>query len=98
MTALVILIAVFLTAILSAMLGMAGGLVLMGGLALVLPVSAAMVTHGAVQSVSNGWRAVLLRRFIAWKALAALDRAWLLIALCRSPSQARRWARGCWRT
>lgn len=69
MTALVILITVFLTAIVSAMLGMAGGLVLMGVLALLLPVSVAMVTHGAVQSVSNGWRAVLLRRFIAWRAL-----------------------------
>ncbi|MGY6628658.1 MAG: TSUP family transporter [Oceanicaulis sp.] len=69
MTALVILIAVFFTAILSAMLGMAGGLVLMGVLALVLPVPAAMVTHGAVQSVSNGWRAVLLRRFILWRTL-----------------------------
>lgn len=69
MTTLVTLITVFLTAILSAMLGMAGGLVLMGVLALLLPVSAAMVTHGAVQSVSNGWRAVLLRRFILWKAL-----------------------------
>lgn len=69
MTTLVILITVFLSAIVSAMLGMAGGLVLMGVLALVLPVSAAMVTHGVVQSVSNGWRAVLLRRFILWKAL-----------------------------
>ncbi|WBQ12290.1 sulfite exporter TauE/SafE family protein [Hyphomonadaceae bacterium BL14] len=69
MTTLVILITVFLSAIVSAMLGMAGGLVLMGVLALVLPVPAAMVTHGVVQSVSNGWRAVLLRRFILWKAL-----------------------------
>ncbi len=69
MTALVILITVFLTAIMSAMLGMAGGLVLMGVLALILPVSAAMVTHGAVQSVSNGWRAVLLRRFVMWRTL-----------------------------
>ncbi len=69
MTTLVILITVFLSAIVSAMLGMAGVLVLMGVLALVLPVPAAMVTHGVVQSVSNGWRAVLLRRFILWKAL-----------------------------
>ncbi|MBI1264504.1 MAG: TSUP family transporter [Alphaproteobacteria bacterium] len=69
MTVPVILITVFLTAVLSAMLGMAGGLILMGVLALLLPVPAAMVTHGAVQSVSNGWRAVILRRFILWRAL-----------------------------
>jgi len=69
MTALVILIAVFLTSALSAMLGMAGGLVLMGVLALILPVPAAMVAHGMVQSVSNGWRAVLLRRYVLWRAL-----------------------------
>ncbi|KAA5802358.1 TSUP family transporter [Alkalicaulis satelles] len=71
MTALIILIAVFLTSALSAMLGMAGGLVLMGVLALWLPVPAAMVTHGLAQSVANGWRAVLLRRFILWRALGA---------------------------
>jgi len=35
-----------------------------------MPVSAAMVTHGAVQFVSNGWRAVLHRRHIAWRIIA----------------------------
>jgi len=69
MTALMILLAVLATAFLSAVFGMAGGLILMGVLAALLPVSAAMVMHGAVQSVSNGWRAVLLRRFILWRAL-----------------------------
>lgn len=33
---------------------MAGGLVLMGALALLLPVSAAFVTHGILQLVANG--------------------------------------------
>jgi uncharacterized membrane protein YfcA len=48
---------------------MAGGLMLMGALTLVMPVSAAMVTHGAVQFVSNGWRAVLHRKHIAWRII-----------------------------
>lgn len=57
------------TATLSGVFGMAGGLMLMGGLALVLPVSAAMVTHGAVQLVSNGWRAILHRAHIDWRII-----------------------------
>ncbi|XBQ16133.1 MAG: sulfite exporter TauE/SafE family protein [Oceanicaulis sp.] len=63
------LIAVAFTAALSAMFGMAGGLVLMGVLAALYPVSAAMVTHGVVQSVSNGWRGALLRRWVIWRAV-----------------------------
>jgi len=43
---------------------------LMGALTLVMPVSAAMVTHGAVQFVSNGWRAVLHRQHIKWNIIA----------------------------
>ena len=61
--------AVFLTALISAIFGMAGGLILMGVLAALYPVAGAMVAHGLIQSVSNGWRAVLLRRFILWRAL-----------------------------
>jgi uncharacterized membrane protein YfcA len=56
----------FVTATLSGVFGMAGGLILMGGLALVLPVSAAFVTHGILQLVANGWRAVLHRRHVRW--------------------------------
>lgn len=69
MTSIIILFAVLVTAFLSAVFGMAGGLILMGVLAALLPVPAAMVMHGAVQSVSNGWRAVLLRRYILWKSI-----------------------------
>ena len=61
-----LIIAAFLTALLSGIFGMAGGLVLMGALALVLPVSVAFVTHGLLQLVANGWRAVLHRQHIAW--------------------------------
>jgi len=61
-----IVIMAFLTATLSGVFGMAGGLVLMGALALVLPVSAAFVTHGILQLVANGWRAILHARHVRW--------------------------------
>ena len=61
-----LVVAAFLTATLSGIFGMAGGLVLMGALALVLPVSAAFVTHGILQFVANGWRAVLHRHHVKW--------------------------------
>jgi uncharacterized membrane protein YfcA len=56
----------FVTATLSGVFGMAGGLVLMGALAFVLPVQAAFVTHGILQLVANGWRAFLHRRHVRW--------------------------------
>ncbi len=62
----VILFAVFATAVLSGVLGMAGGLVLMGVLVLVAPVPAAMALHGVAQAASNGARWVLLRRHTHW--------------------------------
>jgi uncharacterized membrane protein YfcA len=65
----ILLAATFVTAFISGVFGMAGGLILMGVLALLLPVSAAMVVHGAVQSVSNGWRAILHIRWIDWRIL-----------------------------
>ncbi|WP_323761546.1 sulfite exporter TauE/SafE family protein [Maricaulis sp.] len=70
MIAAFILIATFVTAFISGVFGMAGGLILMGALALVLPVASAMVVHGVIQSVSNGWRAVLHLKWIDWRILA----------------------------
>lgn len=67
--ALFLIVTAFLTATLSGIFGMAGGLILMGALAFVLPVSAAFVTHGLLQLVANGWRAVLHRRHICWPIL-----------------------------
>lgn len=49
-----IVLTALVTAFLSGIIGMAGGLVLMGALALLLPVSAAFVTHGILQLVANG--------------------------------------------
>lgn len=69
MTQILLLILVLVTATVSGVFGMAGGLMLMGGLTLVMPVSAAMVTHGAVQFVSNGWRAILHRAHIDWRII-----------------------------
>lgn len=65
-----IIVTAFFTATLSGIFGMAGGLMLMGALAFVLPVSAAFVTHGILQLVANGWRAVLHRKYINWRILA----------------------------
>ena len=55
----------FITAAISGVFGMAGGLLLKGALALVLPVSAVFVAHGLLQLVANGWRAVLHRQHIS---------------------------------
>ena len=62
-----ILVAALITSAVSGVLGMAGGLMLMGALALVLPVSAALVTHGLIQMTANGWRALLHRRHVQWR-------------------------------
>ena len=48
----------FITSAISGIFGMSGGMILMGYLAFVLPVSAAMMMHGATQAVANGYRAI----------------------------------------
>lgn len=92
-TTILLLFLVLITATVSGVFGMAGGLMLMGGLALAMPVSAAMVTHGAVQFVSNGWRAVLHRRHIRWPIIAlygagSAAAAGLLALVTYDPSKA----------
>lgn len=67
--ALLILISAFFTAGISGVFGMGGGLIFMGIIATFLTVSEAMVVHGAVQSVSNSYRAYLLRDGICWNIL-----------------------------
>ena len=90
--AIFILASAFATATLSGVFGMAGGLVLMGALALVLPVSATFVTHGVLQLVANGWRAVLHRRhvrwdIVGWYALASLIAGVLVSLAAFTPSK-----------
>lgn len=92
LTAAFLVISASLTATLSGIFGMAGGLVLMGALALVLPVSAAFATHGILQLVSNGWRAFLQRdhiqwRIIGWYAVASTVAAGAVMALAITPSK-----------
>ncbi len=69
MIAAAILLTVLVTAVISGVLGMAGGLILMVVLASVLPVSTAMILHGAVQATSNGARFVFLRDRMMWSVL-----------------------------
>lgn len=58
--------AVFATSAVSSVFGMAGGMMLMGVLAWLLPVAPAMVLHGAVQATANGYRAWLNRQDVVW--------------------------------
>ncbi|MEO1476658.1 MAG: sulfite exporter TauE/SafE family protein [Pseudomonadota bacterium] len=51
----------------SGIFGMAGGMVLMGVLVALVPVATAMITHGAIMMVANGWRAYLLRGDVDWR-------------------------------
>ena len=66
-----IILAVFLTSVLSGVLGMAGGIILMAVLISTLSVSSAMIAHGLVQATANGSRAVFLRQHIQWSILPA---------------------------
>lgn len=69
MTILLLALAAFATAVLSATLGMAGGLVLMGVFTWALPVPEAMVLHGLTQLLANGGRAVTLRAHLQSRGL-----------------------------
>lgn len=69
MLALIVLPAILLTSFISGMMGMAGGMILMGLLALMLPIVPAMLLHGATQLASNGSRAWIHRKHIQWQIL-----------------------------
>jgi len=64
-----VLIATVCTAFISGVFGMAGGMILMGILTWILPVSTAMVLHGIIQLTSNGLRSILHRKYIQWAIL-----------------------------
>lgn len=92
LAAAVVVAAAFLTAAVSGVLGMAGGLLLMGVLLLVLPPALAFVVHGLLQLVSNGWRAVLQRRHlrprvVAWYALGSVLAAGTVATVAFVPSK-----------
>ncbi|MBV1705594.1 MAG: TSUP family transporter [Hyphomicrobiales bacterium] len=67
LTALLIGIVVLLTAMISGVFGMAGGLILLGILLVVLDVGPAMILLGFTQFASNGWRTLLWRRHVRWQ-------------------------------
>lgn len=62
-----VLISVLGTSILSGIFGMAGGFVLMGILAAILPASTAIALHGFAQIIANGTRALNLIRHVDWR-------------------------------
>jgi uncharacterized membrane protein YfcA len=65
----VTLLSVVLTAIISGVIGMAGGMILMGIFVTMLSVPTAMILHGIAQATSNGSRMWILRRHIVWHVL-----------------------------
>ncbi len=86
-----VLLAALVTATVSGVLGMAGGLLLMGALLLVLPATTAFVAHGLLQLVSNGWRTWLHRRhvhgrIVAWYAAGSVLAGLGVAAVSYSPS------------
>jgi uncharacterized protein len=91
--AIFLIAAAFITAAISGVFGMAGGLMLKGAIALVLPVSATFVTHGLLQLVANGWRAVIHRRHVGWSIVAvyafgSLVAGLIMAALAVEPTKA----------
>ena len=87
-----VVLAAFVTATVSGVLGMAGGLLLMGALLLVLPAATAFVVHGLLQLVSNGWRAFLQRRHlrwavVGWYAVGAVAAGGAVALVAYSPSK-----------
>jgi uncharacterized membrane protein YfcA len=81
--------AAFVTAVLSGILGMAGGVALLGVLLLFLPQLVAIPVHGVIQLVSNGSRVVAQRRharfdWILWYALPLVPAGWLGLAAAQA--------------
>jgi uncharacterized membrane protein YfcA len=92
LAAVFVLVMAFVTSVMSGVFGMAGGLVLMGGLTLILPVSAAFVAQGLIQLVANGWRAILHRQHLRWRivliyAAASLAAGVLVSLIAFRPSK-----------
>ena len=88
----VILLAALATATISGIFGMAGGLIFMGVIASFMGVAEAMVVHGAVQSISNSYRAFLLKGHVRWDifikiCMGAVPTLALLLLLRYVPSK-----------
>lgn len=70
-TVVFILLTTLVTAFISGIFGMAGGLILMAVLTALVSVAMAMVIHGTLQMVANGYRAFLLRDAMVWPVVRA---------------------------
>ncbi len=97
----VIGIAAVLTAVLSAVAGLGGGIILLAVIAQFFPPVVAIPIQGGIQFFSNSSRAVLLRQQIAWSvvwrtALLMLPASFLGVAVATSiPENATRVVLGC---
>jgi len=85
-------VSVLATSFISGIFGMAGGMVLMGVLLAIMPLSAAMVLHGITQMASNGWRAWLWRahvdlRIVGWFSAGSILAALAFAAMSAIPSK-----------
>lgn len=69
LAALIILLTTLVTSFISGIFGMAGGLVLMGVLIALVSVPMAMILHGSIQLVANGYRSFLLSEHINWPSV-----------------------------
>lgn len=69
MVLVIVLLIIFLTSLISGIVGMAGGLILIVALVLLMPVPVAMILHGIVQGTANGSRFWFLRKHTAWQIL-----------------------------
>ena len=65
----IVLGAIIFTSFISGILGMAGGMILIGVLSILLPVTSAIILHGVTQMGSNGFRAYLLKEHIKFRVL-----------------------------
>ncbi|GIR46129.1 MAG: hypothetical protein CM15mP55_1050 [Hyphomicrobiales bacterium] len=70
LTATIILGAALFTSFVSSIFGMLGGLLLMAVLITIMSTGPAMVLHGLIQFVSNGYRAFLNRKAIQWRKIS----------------------------
>ena len=65
-TMVILLVACFVTATVSAILGMAGGVTLLGVMTALLPAPVVVPLHGVVQLASNWTRTWAFRRYVRW--------------------------------
>ena len=68
-TALLLILTSTLTSMLTAAMGIGGGVLLLAVMATIVPPAALIPVHGLVQLGSNGNRALLTREYIDWSLL-----------------------------